>query len=79
MYGEMIGLFSITVTKTEGSKTYNLNLAEYVATESLQGFGTGQGSILVTRQGRIFVNDTPAEIKTKIDAERDAWLNAFPA
>jgi hypothetical protein len=80
MYGDgMVDLFTITLTKLHGSKTCNLKVSEYLYSESAQGFGVGQGSTVFTTRGSFDVTQTPAEIKTLIDAERDAWLNAFPA
>jgi hypothetical protein len=78
-YDGIIDLFTITLTKTEGSKPWNLKVSEYIDATAMQGFGTGQGSIVRTTRGDFLVNDTPAEIKTKIDAERTVLLNEFPA
>jgi hypothetical protein len=81
MYGDgMADLFTITLTRTDGSKPWTLKVSEFVDAVAMQGNGSPNPTIVKRRSGPdVWVNDTPAEIKTKIDAERDAWLNAFPA
>lgn len=73
----MIELFTVTLTRAENSKPWNCGIKYYIDAVGVAGVGAPGGSEVRMTYGTVKVNESPAEIKTAIDAERAAWLLAL--